>query len=180
MELTYRLTREDHQLAAKLSVARVRRHARQATSWYLRPGVITVAAALIGILPLVYLLFAGLLGPAGYFLAIFGYAWGTLCMGLCGRLVQRQYLDNWLPEDSLSLSEVHLKLVSDGIEVSDRFRTGKYLWQAFGEVSEEGDFVLLWFDRARGLPIPNRAFANADARQSFIATLRGHLASTPA
>ena len=154
--------------------------ARQVTSWYLRPGVVTAAAALIGILPLVYLLFAGLLSLAGYFLAVFGYTWGAVCMGLCGRLVQRQYLDNWLPEDSISLSQVHLKLVSDGLEVSDRLRTGKYLWQAFGEVSEEDNLVLLWIDRAQGLPIPNRAFADADARRSFIAALRGHLASTPA
>jgi hypothetical protein len=86
---------------------------------------------------------------------------------------------SWFPDNSPSLSEVRLKLVNDGIEAADPIRTGKYVWQAFGEVSENGDLVILWFDRAQALLVPRRAFANAELRQTFVNTVRGHLSLTP-
>jgi hypothetical protein len=73
VELTYRLTREDHQRFVRLAVARVRQHANQVTGWHSKPAVVTSAAVLLGMLPLVYLLFAELISPLGYFVAAFAY-----------------------------------------------------------------------------------------------------------
>jgi hypothetical protein len=178
MELTYRLTREDQQRAATLTAARVMRRARQVTSWLSRPGVLTLVAALLGVLPIGYLLVAKLISPLGYFVAIFAYLWGVVCMALCGRLSRRLFFKNWLPDNSPALSEVRLKLASDGIETSDQFRTSKFLWSAFSEVSEDGDLVLVWFDRVHAVIVPTRAFSSTEMRQTFIVTVRGHLLST--
>jgi hypothetical protein len=136
-----------------------------------------VAAVLLGLLPLEYLLFAELISPLAYFVAAFTYMWGAICVGLCMRLTQRVLLRCWLPDDSPSLAESRLKLVSDGIETADANSTENYSWRAFREVSEDGELVLLWLDRAKAIVVPGRAFANADLRQSFIDTIRGHLAS---
>ena len=38
VELTYRLTREDHQRFVRLAVARVRQHANQVTGWHSKPA----------------------------------------------------------------------------------------------------------------------------------------------
>jgi YcxB-like protein len=179
MELTFRLTREEYLRFVQLSVARVRQRARRATGWFSKPLVFTVAAVLLGLLPLVYLLFAELISPLAYFVGSFTYMCGALCVSLCTRLSQRMYLRYWLADDSPTLAEVRLKLVGDGIEAADPIRTGKYVWQAFREVSESGELVLLWFDRAQAVVIPGRAFANAEQRQSFIDTVRGHLSVAP-
>ncbi len=124
MELTFRLTREEHQRFVQLSVARIRQHARQVTGWRSKPFVLTLAAVLLGMLPLVYLLFAELISPLGYFVAVFAYMWGALCVCLGARLTQRLFMRYWLPDSSPSLSEVRLKLVGDGIEAADPIRTG--------------------------------------------------------
>jgi hypothetical protein len=175
MELAFRLTREDQQHFARLAVARVRQHMRRAARWYSKPLILTSAATLIGLVPLAYLLFAELISPLAYFAALFAYCWGALCVCFCARLAQRSYMRSWLPDNSPSLSEVRLKLVGDGIEAADPIRTGKYVWQAFSEVAENSGLVILWFDRAQALLVPERAFANAELRQTFINTVRGHL-----
>ena len=82
---------------------------------------------------------------------------------------------SWLPDSSPSLSETRLKLVSDGVEASDQTRTSKYAWQAFSDVSQSDDLVLLWLDRAQTLLVPERAFANTEMRETFINTVRGRL-----
>jgi hypothetical protein len=179
MELAFRLTREDQQRFVRLAVARVKQHTRQATRWYSKSLILTSAATLLGLVPIIYLLFAELISPLAYCVALFAYCWGAFCVGFCARLSQRSYMKSWLPDNSPSLSEVRLKLVSDGIEAADPIRTGKYVWQAFGEVSESGGLVILWFDRAQALLVPERAFANADLRQTFINTVRGHLSLAP-
>ena len=178
MELTYSLTREDHQRGVRLSVARVKQHVRHVSGWGLQPIVLTWTAALLGVAPL--LLFAEFASPFAYSVAIWAYMWGAIFVWLFGWSMRRLFMNNWLPDNSPSLSEVRLKLASDGVEASDQLRTSKYAWQAFSEVSQSGDLVILWFDRAQALLVPDRAFSSEDMRQAFINTVRGHLAPTSA
>jgi len=180
MELTYHLTRDDHQRGVRLTVARVRQHARQVSGWGSQPVVVTSAAALLGVAPLAYLLVAELISPLGYFVALCAYMWGVLCMWLCGWSMRRLFMNHWLPDNSPSLSEVRLKLAADGVEASDRGRRSKYAWLAFSDVSENGDLVILWFDRAQALLVPGRAFSNEEMRKTFVDTVRGHLSTASA
>jgi hypothetical protein len=112
------------------------------------------------LVPLIYLLFAKLISEFGYFVAVLAYAWGAICT-------------------CRSLSEVRLKLVGDGIESSAQMTTSKYDWQAFTDISQSGDLVILWLDRAQAVIVPERAFANEEMHQTFINTVRGHLPRVP-
>jgi YcxB-like protein len=180
MELTYRLTSDDHQRGTQLTVARVMQHARQVSGWGARPVVVISAAGLLGLAPLAYLLVAKLISPLGYFVALCAYMWGALSMWLCAWSTRRLFMSNWLPDDSPSLSEVRLKLDAGGVETSDRGRSSKYAWQVFNEVSESGDLVILWFDRAQALLVPGRAFPNEEMRKTFVDTVRGYLTAASA
>jgi YcxB-like protein len=179
MELTYRLSREDHRRFARLACARVMGHAKRVSGWHSRPAVLTLAVVLLGMAFLIYLLFAKLISEFGYFLALCAYLWGALCMWLCIWLTQRWLNKNLLSDNSRSLNEVQLKLVGDGIESSDRVTASRFGWQAFTEVSESGDLVILWLDRAQAVLVPQRAFASEDMRRTFIDTVRGHLPQVP-
>jgi hypothetical protein len=179
MELTYRLTRQDHRRFVRLACARVMEHAKRVSGWHSRPIVFTLAAVLLGMAPLIYLLFAKLISEFGYFVAVLAYAWGAICTSFCGWLTQRWLNKNWLPDNSRSLSEVRLKLVGDGIESSAQMTTSKYAWQAFTDISQSGDLVILWLDRAQAVIVPERAFTNEEMHQTFINTVRGHLPRVP-
>jgi hypothetical protein len=179
MELTYRLTRQDHRRFVGLACARVKEHAKRVTGWHSRPIVLTLAAVLLGMVPLSYLLFAKLISEFAYFVAALAYTWGAICMLFCGWLTQRWLNKSWRSDNSRSLSEVRLKLVGDGIESSDQMTTSKYAWQAFTDISQSGDLVILWLDRAQAVLVPQRAFANEEMRRTFIDTVRGHLPRVP-
>jgi hypothetical protein len=179
MELTYRLTRQDHRRFVGLACARVKEHAKRATGWHARPIVLTLAAVFLGVVPLIYLLFAKLISEFGYFVAALAFMWGGICTSFCGWLTQRWLSKNWRSDNSRSLSEVRLKLVGDGIESSDQMTTSKYAWQAFTDISQSGDLVILWLDRAQAVLVPQRAFANEEMRRTFIDTVRGHLPRVP-
>jgi len=135
---------------------------------------------LLTILVLAYFVFSEFIDDVGFFAALLTYVWGVLSMRLCGLYWQRLYWQNWLPDGSPSLGEVRLKLGSDGIEASDASKVGKYSWQAFSEISQSGNLVILWFDRGQGILVPERAFANEEMRQTFIGAARGHVAPTQA
>jgi len=179
MELTYRLTREDHRRFVRLARARVMEHAKSVSGWHSRPIVLTLAAVLLGMVPLIYLLFAQFISELGYFVALLAYTWGTICMMFCGWLAQRRLNKSWLSDNSSSLSELRLKLVGDGIESSTQMTTSKYAWQAFTDISQGGDLVILWLDRAQAVLVPQRAFANEEMRRNFIDTVREHLPRVP-
>ena len=177
MDLTYRLTREDHRLFTRLAGARVKQHAKLASGWLLRPVVLTLAAVLLGAFLLFYLLSTRRITDFAYLVALLAYAWGAMCMWLCLWSSQRWLNRHWLPDNSRFLSEVRLKVTGDGVEVSGPMATSKYSWQAFSEITQSGDLILLWLDRAQALLVSGQAFANDEMRRTFLETVRGHLPS---
>jgi hypothetical protein len=165
MELTYRLTREDHQQCCKLAQQRV-----------LSP-LTSVAVRLLPmtLLGVVLLLLAVLhaLDERTAAVASLGYVGGVASVRLCGRFWQSHYWTRWLPDGSRSLSELRLTMDGEGIVCSDAARSTRYLWRAFSDVTERAGFILLWFDRGgECMPVPARVLANDDARRDFVTFVR--------
>jgi hypothetical protein len=169
MELTYRLTRDDHQQCCKLAQHRV-----------LSP----LAGLAMRMLPMVWLglvllLLAvlGVLDQRTAAVASLGYVGGVGGVRLCGRFWQHHYWVRWLPDGSSSLSELRLTMDGEGIVCSDAAKSTRYSWHAFSDVTERAGFILLWFDRGgECLAIPARVLANDDARRDFVTLVRDRIA----
>jgi YcxB-like protein len=174
MELTYRLSREEQLNYVRLAAARVMALARNDAGWT-SSLVLTFAFTGLGILGLVWLHSARLISNLEYLVALGAAIWGVLVVCGCAAARQRVYRRVFWSDDSPALGEARLKLRTDGIEVSDRARTSTYPWQAFSEISQNGDLIVLWFDRGEGVRVPARAFANEEMRRTFIDTVRGRL-----
>jgi hypothetical protein len=169
MELTYRLTRDDHQQCCKLAQQRV-----------LSP----LTSAAVRLLP------TTLLGPVLLLLAVLhaldkrtaavaslGYVGGVASVRLCGRFWQRQYWAKWLPDGSRALSELRMTMDGDGLIYADAARTTRYAWRAFSDISKRAGYILLWFDSGgECVIVPARVLPNDDARRDFVAFARERIA----
>jgi hypothetical protein len=173
MEITYRLTREDHLRYARLVVARAHEHA----GWRGSPVVVALAygVALLAALHLAHLAF-GPLDGGGWIVAGLAFMTGTLFTLLCTLYFQRLIQRNFLSDESPSLGEVRLKLDNDGIAATSAAMATKYSWQAIKELSEAGSLLIMWIDRGQGIVVPKGAFASQEARQSFIGAVREQVA----
>src|SRR5215470_19083405 len=83
---------------------------------------------------------------------------------------------HWAADDSIWLTEFRLKVDGDSLEVSDQTKLTKYSWRAFNDISEHQDLIVLWLDRALGLLVHTRAFANQETRGMFLSLAREHIA----
>jgi len=176
MQLSYTLTRRDHQQFCRLALKRTASHSKGLLGWKAAPIVLQLASMALTLLVLDYLFRKQVIGDRAFAVAVLAYLWGLIAMRLCGWFWRRQFWTNWLPDDSASLSEVHLKLDRAGVEASDQSKVTKYSWRAFNDVSEHDNFVILWTDRAQGILVPARALANNDVRRQFVSLAREHVA----
>jgi hypothetical protein len=176
MELTYRLTRDDHQQCSKLAQARVASHAKGPLGWKGSTILFALASMLVTVLVLVWLNESGVIDSRAAATAAFGYVWGLWTMQLCGWFWRRQYWSNWLPDDSCLLGELRLRIDGDGLECADQTKSTKYSWRAFSGISENADCIVLWFDRAQGVVVPARALASEDSRRKLVDLAREHIA----
>lgn len=176
MELTYRLTRDDHWQCLKLAQARVASHSKGPLGWKGATILFSLASTLPTLLVLAYFVRSDVIDERAFVAASLAYFWGLCSMQLCGSFWRRQYWTNWLPDDSASLSEVRLKIDGDGLECGDQTKTTKYSWRAFNDISEHHDCILLWFDRGQCLIIPGRALANQETRRNLVDLARRHIA----
>jgi len=170
MELTYRLTREDHRQCCRLAQQRV-----------LSP----LAGGAMRLMPMVWLglvLLLLALDERTAAVGSLGYVGGVASVRLCGWLWQSHYWTRWLPDGSSSLSELPLTMDDDGIVVcSDAAKSTRYSWLAFSDVTERAGFILLWFDRGgECVPVPARVLANDDARRDFVTLVRVRIAQAAA
>jgi hypothetical protein len=176
MELVYRLTREDHQRFCKLAVERVASHSKGPLGLKPAKVVLPLASALLTMLVLGYLFVDHVIDQLAFGISTLAYVWGVTCMQVCGWFWRRQYLANWLPDGSVSLSEMRLELDSDGVEGSDQTKVTKYSWRAFTDMSEHGKSIVLWVDRAQGILVPASALANEGTRREFVSLAHEHIA----
>jgi hypothetical protein len=173
MELTYRLTREDHRQCCRLAQQRV-----------LSP----LAGGAMRLMPMVWLGLVLLLLAVLHAVdertaavASLGYVGGVGSVRLCGWFWQSHYWTRWLPDGSSSLSELRLTMDEDGIVCSNAAKSTQYSWLAFSDVTERAGFILLWFDRGgECVPVPARALASDAARRDFVALVRKRIAQAVA
>ena len=169
MELTYRLTRDDHMQCCKLAQQRV-------FSQLVGLAVRVLPMVWLGLV-LLALAVLGVLDERTAAVASLGYLGGVGSVRLCGWFWQRQYWARWLPDGSSSLSELRLTMDGEGIVCSDAARSTRYSWRAFSDVTERAGFILLWFDRGgECMPVPARVLANDDARRDFVTFVRERIA----
>jgi YcxB-like protein len=167
MEITFRLTREDYQRFCGLVSARV-----GTCRWRLSPPVLfAVSFAALVAFGLLHRTF----GESGVVAAALGYVAGLLSMMILFWALHRQSLQHSLGDDSPMLAESHLRLDRDGIEATAAHGTTRYAWHGIKEITETGDLVVVWIDRALGIVVPKRAFAGDQACRSFVETVRAHL-----
>jgi hypothetical protein len=178
MELTYCLTREDHQQFYKFAQQRVASHAKGPLGWKGATILFFVASTLLSLLVLDYFFRNHVIDERAFGAACLAYGWALISVVLCGWFWRRQFWINWLPDDSVSLSEMRLKLDSDGIEGSDQTKVTKYSWRAFSDISEHGRSVVMWIDRGQGILVPASALADEETRRNFVSLARAHI--TPA
>jgi hypothetical protein len=171
MELTYRLTSDDHLQCCKLIRERVapglqgrKRAAALFTAW-LALVLLTLAVLASGVIDERTVVVAGI--------AYFG---GLCSMGLWASLLQRRYLANLLTDDSSFLSESRVTLDGDGVVCFDANKTTRYSWRAFSDVTQQAGLIVLWRDRAQGLIVPARVLVNDDARRDFVTLARERIA----
>jgi len=177
MEVTYRLTAEDRLTFERTARARVARHFTPLLRSKVMQVLVFVAPfALTMLLPL-YLWAKTGSGEIAVSVCVYGYFAGAESMRLCGRFWQRQHLRHLYSPDSYLLKEYRMKLDDEGIEVGNGEIASKYRWAAIKEISQEGKFLVLWVDRAYGLPVPARAFADDDEQQRLMAFAKAHIAA---
>jgi YcxB-like protein len=173
MEITFRLTREDYQRFCGLVSARV---GGSACRWCRSPpalfGMSFAAMAALGLLHRAF-------GGSGVAAAL-GYVAGLLSMALLFWVIQRRYSRHSLGDDSPVLAESRLRLDPDGIEATAANGTTRYAWHGIRELTESGDLVVVWLDRALGIVVPKRAFASDRACRSFVEMVRAHLPQSAA
>jgi hypothetical protein len=177
MELTYRLTRDDHLQCCKLIWKRVAPLAIGLQGWKRAAALFTVWLAVV---LLTYAVLAnGVIDEHTFWVAaVAGIAYyaGLCSMYLCGKLSQRRYFANLLTDDSSFLSESRVTLDGDGVVCFSATTTTRYSWYAFRDVTEQAGLIVLWRDRGQGLIVPARVLANDDARRDFVTLVRERIA----
>jgi len=179
MELTYRLTRDDHLQCCKLIWERAaplgaglqgtkRRVAALFTAWL---AVVLLTLAVLA---------SGVIDEHTFWVASIAYFGGLCSMYLLAKFLQRRYLANLLTDDSPFLSESRVTLDGDGVVSFDANKTVRYSWRAFSDVTEKAGLIVLWRHRGQGLIVPARVLANDDARRDFVTLVRERIAQAAA
>src|SRR5262245_59245279 len=108
VQITFRLTREDHRRFCRLVTARV---TEDACGWCTSPPVLVAASiAMLAVLGLVHRLFGDLIGDAGVVIVGLAYLSGVLSALLLVWSLQRRYLRHVLDDSSPLLAEARLRL----------------------------------------------------------------------
>jgi hypothetical protein len=174
MELTYRLTRDDHMRCCKLIRKRVASQAARPQGWK------RIAALIVAWLALVLLILAemssGVIDEHAAVVAGIAYVAGALSVCLYSLFLQHRYFANLLTDDSTFLSESRVTLDGDGVTDASAARTVRYSWSAFSDVTEQAGLIVLWRGRGDGMIVPVRVLASDDARRDFVALVRERIA----
>ena len=175
MELTYRLTRDDHVRCCKLIRERVR--SQVASPWGWKRIAVFVAAWLA-----LVLLMLGALAIDEHAAVVAGIAYvaGACSVCLYSWFLQRRYFANLLTDDSPFLSESRVTLDGDGVTDASATRTARYSWCAFSDVTEQTGLIVLWRGRGDGMIVPARVLASDDARRDFVTLIRERIAQAAA
>jgi hypothetical protein len=178
MELTYRLTRNDHLQCCKLIRQRVAPLATDLRGWKRAAALVTPWLALV--LLMLAVLASGVIDEHAAVVAGIAYVGGACSVCLYSLFLQRRYLANLLTDDSSFLSESRVMLDGDGVVCFDATKTTRYSWRAFSDVTEQAGLIVLWRDRGQGLIVPARVLANDDARRDFVTLVRERIAQAAA
>jgi hypothetical protein len=186
MEFTYRLTMDDQVQFIRLD--RLRAAARYPK---MRLFLIVARAVIMGVmLPVTlmtmylaaYVVATGDIGEWAFVAIELAFIWGLIVRHLMLRLARQRSQFQWLP--AAMIGEFHLKVDSDGVEWTDQFRTSKYRWRAFTEVSDHAEGVVLWsVDEFNfGVFVPAGTLASEETRRELVRLAREQiaLASAPA
>ena len=73
--------------------------------------------------------------------------------------------------DGPTLSEHTVSAGASGLSVSATHMSAHYAWGAIEDVTQERGLVVLWLEPSLGLVIPQRAFANPQERETFVAAI---------
>jgi len=174
MELTYRLTRDDHVQCCKLVRQRVAPLVTDLQGWKRAAAFFTAWLAVV--LLTLAVLASGVIDEHTAVVACIAYVGGACSVCLYSLFLQRRYLANLLTDDSSFLSESRVRLDGDGVVCSDATKTTRYSWRAFSDVTEQAGLIVLWRDRGQGLIVPARVLANHDARRDFVTLVRERIA----
>jgi hypothetical protein len=194
MELTYSLTRDDLSQFRKLAQPRIVSRAKLRLSPKQAMLLFEVVALSLMVLMLDSLHRIGIIHNLDRILALqsldrinfidslikiavaLGCSWGAGTVMLGNRIARRLYRAGRPADDPLTAGELRLKIDRDGLQISDSSHTEIYPWRAFTEMSEYADYIVLWFDRSRGVVVPDRAMAGEEARREFVNFAREHIA----
>jgi hypothetical protein len=178
MELTYRLTRDDHMECCKLIRERVASQA--ASPWGWKRIAALVAAWLALVLLMLVVLAGGVIDEHAAVVAGIAYVAGACSVCLYSWFLQRRYFANLLTDDSPFLSESRVTLDGDGVTDASATRTARYSWRAFSDVTEQAGLIVLWRGRSNGMIVPARVLASDDARPDFVTLVRERIAQAAA
>ncbi|MDX2307457.1 MAG: YcxB family protein [Hyphomicrobium sp.] len=78
--------------------------------------------------------------------------------------------------DGPILRKATLRLMREGVLITQRDIEIRYGWPVFRSVSEARDLVLLWIEPGAAIAIPKRAFASDKARADFIREAEARMA----
>jgi hypothetical protein len=171
MEIKFSLTPHELKEVVILAKVRVILH---------RPFLPFLFFLLYAVLPgigLASLWYAGMIEETAFTAALATALYCVAGSFLVERFLQKQYLHYGFTAHGPLHKEHHVKLDDEGVVIIGSHSSCTWQWAAIKEVSEEKLFVVLWFDRAYGLPIPNRAFADDAARKAFAEQIRTRLSS---
>jgi hypothetical protein len=174
MELTYRLTRDDHMRCCKLIRERAASQATGPQGW--KRIAALVAAWLALVLLILAVLASGIIDEHVAVVAGIAYVAGACSVCLYSWFFQRRYLANLLTDDSPFLSESRVTLDGDGVTDASATRTARYSWRAFSDVTEQAGLIVLWRGRGDGMIVPARVLASDDARRDFVTLVRERIA----
>ncbi len=179
MELTYRLTRDDHMQCCKLIRQRVASQAASPRRWKRIATLVALWLALV--LLTLAVLASGVIDEhpaAAQTLLVAGIAYiaGACSVCLYSWFFQRRYFANLLTDDSPFLSESRVTLDGDGVTDASATRTARYSWRAFSDVTEQAGLIVLWRGRGDGMIVPARVLASDDARRDFVTLVRERIA----
>jgi hypothetical protein len=175
MELTYRLTRHDYRQFEKLARARMASRKKGLWRWNGPAGaalLLALASLVVTISVLEWLTRSGIIDSRANLAAGLAYMWGIGTMMLCILILRRWYgaVDGSTPDELL------LKADGDGLQITDQVRTDAYSWRAFTDISEDGDYIVLWLAPGKGIIVPLRAMADEDMRRAFVDLVRTQIA----
>jgi YcxB-like protein len=113
--------------------------------------------------------------------SLFAFFAGLITLGLALSIMRRRAIAATLSGTPNAFDSKTVVLDENAVAITGKLSQVRWTWPAISRVTAERDLVLLWIGPQNAVVIPDRAFANTEARDSAIAFAHSmiHQASGP-